>query len=45
MKLLRDTDPRFQFLGWRVVLFVGAILIALAVLALGVALKQGMRER
>lgn len=42
MKLLRDTDPRFQFLGWRVVLFMSAIFIALAVLGVGVALKQGM---
>lgn len=42
MKLLKDTDPRFRLLGWRVTVFVSAVLLALAVLAIGVALKQGM---
>lgn len=42
MKLLKDTDPRFQFLGWRVVLFVLAVVLVLVALAAGVAMKQGM---
>lgn len=42
MSLLKDTDPRFRFLGWRVVFFGLSVLLVLLALALGVALKQGM---
>ncbi|MDR3412113.1 MAG: MlaD family protein [Formivibrio sp.] len=42
MNLLKDTDPRFRFLGWRVVFFGAAVLIVLLGLAFGIALKQGM---
>lgn len=42
MRLLKDTDPRFRFLGWRVVFFGLSVLLVLVGLALGVALKQGM---
>ncbi len=42
MSLLKDTDPRFRFLGWRVVFFAAAVLLVLLGLAFGIALKQGM---
>lgn len=42
MKLLKDGDPRFQYLGWRVVLFGIMVLSILILLAGGIALKQGL---
>lgn len=42
MKLLKETDPRFQLLGWRVIFFVLMIVAVLLGLAAVVALKQGM---
>lgn len=42
MKLLRDADPRFQYLGWRVLLFGAMVLLVLLSLALGIAFRQGL---
>ena len=42
VKLLKDTDPRFRFLGLRVFMFTLAVLGVLLALAIGVAVKQGL---
>lgn len=42
VKLLKDTDPRFRFLGLRVFMFTLAVLGILFALAVGVAVKQGL---
>ena len=41
LKYLRDTDARFQWLGWRVAMFIAVGLICFAVLLGALALKQG----
>ncbi|SFN22593.1 phospholipid/cholesterol/gamma-HCH transport system substrate-binding protein [Formivibrio citricus] len=42
LKLLKETDPRFQWLGWRVVVFGVTILLTLSGLAAVIAFKQGL---
>lgn len=42
LKLLKETDPRFQWLGWRVVMFGASILLTLSALAVVIAFKQGL---
>ncbi|UXY14320.1 MlaD family protein [Chitiniphilus purpureus] len=41
MKLLRDNDPRFQWLSWRVGAFVGSAAMLLIMLVVLLGLKQG----
>ncbi|GLS04134.1 hypothetical protein GCM10007860_12800 [Chitiniphilus shinanonensis] len=41
MKLLRDTDPRFQWLSWRVGAFVGSAVMLVAIVIGLLGLKQG----
>ena len=41
LKYLRDTDARFQWLGWRVAMFIAIGLVCFALLLSLLALKQG----
>ncbi len=41
LKYLRDTDARFQWLGWRVAMFIALGLVCFGLLLGLLALKQG----